>query len=281
MTQLACFSQAASRWQNLCCLLGPNNKNMRFVWVQLRNIIWNSFFQKQLLSELRIPGSVNQECADDTQIHLCIYQHQNKERHFRVSLNNMPMRKHTEEELGKIKLVPKLCGTLYLTWWQQRNVDVGWNTNYLTGKMQPFESCTRYPRPQSLSLSNRVLWSTVSKAALRFPNKRIEHMPSSAGIKRLLVTLSWAVSVLWCLQKPEWNFSKTLFSCVILSWLGVIISLIFVIKGIIEISPKFWGWGGPVHTRGFKIFWDTAIRQLLQTEKKKKVKTLMISCWCL
>ena len=46
---------------------------------------------------------------------------------------------------------------------------------------------------------------TVSKAALRSRRRRMVREPESEESRRSLVTLSRAVSVLWWVQKPDWN----------------------------------------------------------------------------
>lgn len=45
--------------------------------------------------------------------------------------------------------------------------------------------------------SRRIVWSTVSNAAVRSRRMRSEGDPASAVISRSFVTLSKAVSVLW------------------------------------------------------------------------------------
>ena len=50
----------------------------------------------------------------------------------------------------------------------------------------------------------------VSKAALRLRRMRMEIKPESAAMRRLLVILMTAVSVLWRGQKPDWNYSYRL-----------------------------------------------------------------------
>lgn len=49
----------------------------------------------------------------------------------------------------------------------------------------------------------RMLWEIVSKAAVRSRRMSIVSSPESAAIKRSLVTLTSAVSVLWSGRKPD------------------------------------------------------------------------------
>lgn len=58
---------------------------------------------------------------------------------------------------------------------------------------------------QCPSQSNKVLWSTVSKATLRSRGTRTEHIPGSAAIKKPLDTQWRADSLVWCLQNLVWT----------------------------------------------------------------------------
>lgn len=49
----------------------------------------------------------------------------------------------------------------------------------------------------------RMLWEIVSKAAVRSRRMSIVSSPESAAIRRSLVTLTSAVSVLWSGRKPD------------------------------------------------------------------------------
>ena len=53
------------------------------------------------------------------------------------------------------------------------------------------------------SLSRRMLYEMVSKAALRSRRMRIVRCPESAAMRRSLVILTRAVSVLWRGRKPD------------------------------------------------------------------------------
>ena len=66
----------------------------------------------------------------------------------------------------------------------------------------PTECCSRVIR---------IVWSIVSKAAVRSSSTRIEQYPESAAIRRSLTTFRRAVSVLCSARKPDWNFSKRKF----------------------------------------------------------------------
>ena len=50
--------------------------------------------------------------------------------------------------------------------------------------------------------SKRIVWSTVSNAAVRSRRMRSEGDPASAVVSRSFVTLSKAVSVLWAERNP-------------------------------------------------------------------------------
>lgn len=90
---------------------------------------------------------------------------------------------------------------------------------------------------QWISLFKRIPWSVVSKAALKSSSTLIEHMPQSAFIKRSLVTLRRAVSVLWYCWNPVLNFSKImLFSTAEKSCFETISSRFWEIKGSLEIG---------------------------------------------
>ena len=56
----------------------------------------------------------------------------------------------------------------------------------------------------------RIPWSTVSNAAERSRRMRREGEPASDDMRRLFVTLTREVSVLWAERKPDWNLSKRL-----------------------------------------------------------------------
>ena len=64
--------------------------------------------------------------------------------------------------------------------------------------------------PGSLSLVSRMLWLTVSKAALRSRRMRMLREPVSAEVRRSFRTLRRAVSVLWRGRKPDWRGSNWL-----------------------------------------------------------------------
>ena len=56
----------------------------------------------------------------------------------------------------------------------------------------------------------RMPWSTVSNTAERSRRMRREGKPASDDMRRLFVTLTRAVSVLWAEWKSDWNLSKRL-----------------------------------------------------------------------
>lgn len=57
----------------------------------------------------------------------------------------------------------------------------------------------------------RILWSVVLNAALRSNKINITDSPESTEVKMSFNTLSRAVSVLWLVLNPDWNFSKISF----------------------------------------------------------------------
>ena len=57
--------------------------------------------------------------------------------------------------------------------------------------------------PSWRSLWRRMEWFTVSKAALRSSRTRMLRAPESAEVRRSLMTLVRAVSVLWRGRKPD------------------------------------------------------------------------------
>ena len=57
--------------------------------------------------------------------------------------------------------------------------------------------------PMEASLSRRMLCEMVSKAALRSRRMRMVRCPESAAMRRSLVILTRAVSVLWRGRKPD------------------------------------------------------------------------------
>ena len=56
-------------------------------------------------------------------------------------------------------------------------------------------------------LCNKIWWSIVSNAALRSNRMRTDTNPWSEAIRRSLVTLARAVSVLWLALNPDWKSS--------------------------------------------------------------------------
>lgn len=64
---------------------------------------------------------------------------------------------------------------------------------------------------QHFRRSRRILWSTVSKAALRLSKIKPAHFPESTVSNKSLATLRRPDSVLWCYLKADWNFSEMLF----------------------------------------------------------------------
>lgn len=56
----------------------------------------------------------------------------------------------------------------------------------------------------------RMLWSTVSKAAVKSRSRSTAGSPESVINKISLSIFKRAVSVLWWVLKPDWNFSKIL-----------------------------------------------------------------------
>jgi len=57
-------------------------------------------------------------------------------------------------------------------------------------------------------LFERMLWSIVSKAALRSSNTNREIQPQSHDKRKSFVTLMRAVSVLWYGLNPDWKSSQ-------------------------------------------------------------------------
>ena len=55
------------------------------------------------------------------------------------------------------------------------------------------------------SLCNKIAWSIVLNAALRSNRTRTDTNPWSEAIRRSLVTLARAVSVLWLALNPDWK----------------------------------------------------------------------------
>ena len=87
------------------------------------------------------------------------------------------------------------------------------------------------------SLCNKIAWSIVSNAALRSNRTRTDTNPWSEAIRRSLVTLARAVSVLWLALNPDWKSSYILFSWRNShSWLAITFSSILDRKGRLDIG---------------------------------------------
>ena len=87
------------------------------------------------------------------------------------------------------------------------------------------------------SLCNTIWWSIVSNAALRSNRTRTDTNPWSEAIRRSLVTLARAVSVLWLALNPDWKSSYILFSWRNShSWLAITFSSIWDRKGRLDID---------------------------------------------
>ena len=93
--------------------------------------------------------------------------------------------------------------------------------------------------PIEESLWRRVRCEMVSNAALRSRRMRMESEPVSAAVRRSLVILIRAVSVLWRGRKPDWKGSYRLFRvrCA-WSWEETIFSRILEMKGKLEIGRR-------------------------------------------
>ena len=91
----------------------------------------------------------------------------------------------------------------------------------------------------SLSLLSRIWWLTVSKDEDRSKRTRTVHFPESANIIMSLDTFSKAVSIEWCLWKPDWNVSwMLLWSRNNDSWSETTFSMILDKSGSFEIGLK-------------------------------------------
>lgn len=87
--------------------------------------------------------------------------------------------------------------------------------------------------------ATRVLWSTVSKAAVRSNKTRITWSPESFARRMSLKALSKADSVLCRVLKPDWEISRTLCSSQNhFSWAWTTFSKILEIKGSLEMGLK-------------------------------------------
>ncbi len=84
----------------------------------------------------------------------------------------------------------------------------------LSARYEVNQSIVEWRRPISVWRWFRSMWwSTVSNAAVRSRRMSKEGDPESAAIRRSLVTLNNAVSVLWAVRKPDWNISNSEWRC--------------------------------------------------------------------
>lgn len=115
--------------------------------------------------------------------------------------------------------------------WTEKILSVRYDWNHLTAVPLMPMHCSRHDK--------RILWSTVSKAAVRSRSTRIAELPESTVKRRSLNTLKRAVSVLWRDLNPDWNFSQMPWlSKNVCSWIKTTLSRDLDRKGSLEIGLK-------------------------------------------
>ena len=96
------------------------------------------------------------------------------------------------------------CGTPHLTLWVADLAPpmATYSVRFVRYEVNQFRAESEMPMVECRRW-RRMLWSMVSKAAVRSRRIRSDVEPASAVIRRSLVTLTRAVSVLWPERKPD------------------------------------------------------------------------------